>query len=205
MTDRVVLFIDYQNVYRGARDCFHRELDAPRVAGQVSPILLGEHIAAASPFDRDLAEVRVYRGRPEPTRDPRGNAACARQIEAWSRDPRVTVVTRPLRYPRGWPDRCQPGEKPKEKGIDVALAVDFGWLALEDQYDVGVLMSTDTDLKPALEKVATLTDKRVEVAAWSGEGMYNQRLVISGARLWCHWLDRKVYEQICDNTNYSRP
>jgi hypothetical protein len=91
------------------------------------------------------------------------------------------------------------------KGIDDALAVDFGWLALEDQYDVGVLMSTDTDLKPVLEKVATLTTKRVEVIAWSGGRKYDQRLSIDGKRLWCHWLDRKVYEQVCDPTDYSQP
>ncbi|GAA4162070.1 hypothetical protein GCM10022251_42430 [Phytohabitans flavus] len=200
-----MLFIDYQNVYRGARECFHPEADAPSIAGQISPILLGEHIVATSPFDRELAGVHIYRGRPDATRDPRGNAACARQVEAWTRDPRATVIARPLRYPRGWPHRCQPGEKPQEKGIDAALVADFVQLAWEDQYDVGVLMSTDTDLKPALEKVAARAGKRVEVAAWRGEGRYNQRLSIDSARLWCHWLDRKVYEQVSDTTNYSRP
>jgi uncharacterized LabA/DUF88 family protein len=205
MTDRVMLFVDYQNVYRSARDCFHPEPSAPHVAGQINPLLLGEHIVAASPFDRELAGVRVYRGRPDPRRDSHGYTACTRQIDTWSRDPRVTVITRTLRYPRGWPYRRQYGEKPQEKGIDVALAIDFGWLALEDQYDVGVLMSTDTDLKPALEKVATLTDKRVEVAAWSGRAGYNQRLSIDNVQLWCHWLHRNVYEKVCDLTNYSRP
>jgi uncharacterized LabA/DUF88 family protein len=205
MTDRVMLFVDYQNVYRGARDCFHPEPSTHHVAGQISPILLGEHIVATSPFDRELAGIRVYRGLPEATLDSRGNAACTRQIEAWSTDPRVTVITRALRYPRGWPDRCRPGEKPQEKGVDVALAVDFVRLALEDQYDVGVLMSTDTDLKPALETVARFTEKRVDVAAWSGRRGYNRRLSIDDARLWCHWLHREVYEKVCDTTNYSRP
>jgi uncharacterized LabA/DUF88 family protein len=200
-----MLFLDYQNVYRGARECFHPEFHAPHVAGQINPTQLGEHLVATSPFDRELAGVRVYRGRPDPRRDSHGYTACTRQIEAWSRDPLVTAVTRTLRYPRGWPDRCHVGEKPQEKGIDVALAIDFVRLALEDQYDVGVLMSTDTDLKPALETVAILGDRRVEVAAWSGQGRYNQRLSIDGVRLWCHWLDRKVYEQVRDTTNYSRP
>ncbi|BCB79051.1 hypothetical protein Pflav_054610 [Phytohabitans flavus] len=67
-----MLFIDYQNVYRGARECFHPEADAPSIAGQISPILLGEHIVATSPFDRELAGVHIYRGRPDATRDPRG-------------------------------------------------------------------------------------------------------------------------------------
>jgi uncharacterized LabA/DUF88 family protein len=205
MTDRLMLFVDYQNVYRGARDCFHPEPSVHHVAGQVVPVLVGEHIVATDSPDRELVGVRVYRGLPEATRDSHGNAACTRQIEAWSTDPRVTVITRPLRYPRGWPDRCRPGEKPQEKGVDVALAVDFVRMALEDQYDVGVLMSTDTDLKPALETVVNFTEKRVEVAAWGGGRRYDQRLTINGVRLWCHWLRREVYQKVCDLTNYSRP
>jgi uncharacterized LabA/DUF88 family protein len=205
VTDRLMLFVDYQNIYRGARDCFYPEAGIPNVAGQISPVRLGEHIVTRDSFDRKLSGVRIYRGLPDATRDSRGNAACTRQIEAWSSDQRVAVITRALRYPRGWPDRCQPGEKPQEKGIDVALAIDFVRLALENQYDVGVLMSTDSDLRPALETVAHFTDKRVEVAAWSGRGGHNQRLSIDNARLWCHWLHRNVYEQVCDTTNYSRP
>jgi hypothetical protein len=78
-------------------------------------------------------------------------------------------------------------------------------LALEDQYDVGVLMSTDSDLKPALEAVMSSTDKHVEVAAWSGRAGFSPRLSIDDVRLWCHWLHRDVYEKVCDTTNYSRP
>jgi uncharacterized LabA/DUF88 family protein len=200
-----MLFVDYQNVYHGARDCFHPEPSTPHVAGQISPVKVGEYLVATSPFDRELAGVRIYRGMPEATRDRRGHAACTRQIEAWAQDPSASVITRALRYPHGWPGRCQPGEKPQEKGIDVALAIDFVRLALEDQYDVGVLMSTDSDLKPALETVLAFSDKRVEVAAWSGRNRYRQRLSVEAAQIWCHWLHRKVYEKVCDTTNYSRP
>jgi hypothetical protein len=125
MTDRLMLFVDYQNVYHGARKCFHPEAHAPNVAGQVSPALIAEHIVTADAFDRELSGIRIYRGLPDANRDSRGNAACKRQIEVWSDDPRIAVITRTLRYPRGWPDRCQPGEKPQEKGVDVALAIDF--------------------------------------------------------------------------------
>jgi hypothetical protein len=44
----------------------------------------------------------------------------------------------------------------EEKGIDVALAIDFVTMAVRGEYDVGVIMSTDTDLKPALEAVAQM-------------------------------------------------
>ena len=62
----------------------------------------------------------------------------------------ATVITRALRYPPGWP--AAPAQ---EKGVDVALAVDFVKLGIEGEYDMGVMMSTDNDLLPALEVVRT--------------------------------------------------
>lgn len=168
MSDRVVLFLDYQNVYRGARETFHEPSDNHR-CGQIDPLKLGQAIVEASPYDRVLKEVRVYRGKPDSSRDPKGFAACTRQVDVWDQSERVQVTTRVLRYPYGWPDRSQVGEKPQEKGIDVALAIDFVALAVTKEYEVGILMSTDTDLKPALEFVAergrAWGKPRAEVAA----------------------------------------
>jgi hypothetical protein len=93
------------------------------------------------------------------------------------------VVTRPLQYPHGWPSTHEPGARPREKGIDIALAIDFVTMAIRSEYDVGILMSTDTDLKPALEAVAELTDTqgtRAEVAAWSSPEQHSRRLSIHG-------------------------
>lgn len=205
MTNRVVVFLDWQNVYRGAREAFCR-YGAPNWQGQVDPLALGQLIAADSPFDRQLHQVRIYRGQPDATRDPRGYAANARQAAAWRKSPLVKVSLRTLRYPYGWPDSHQPGEKPQEKGIDVALAIDFVSMAIAGEFEVGVLMSTDTDLKPALEVVAQLTPKqgvRAEVAAWSSSGNHGRRLSINSRRLYCHWLGQDAYDQIADATNYS--
>lgn len=205
MTDRVVVFLDWQNVYRGAREAFCG-YGAPHWEGQVHPMALGQVIAADSPFDRQLRQVRIYRGQPDATRDPRGYAANARQVAAWRKSPLVKVTMRTLRYPYGWPNSHQPGEKPQEKGIDVALAIDFVSMAIAGEFDVGVLMSTDTDLKPALEVVAQLTSTkgvRAEVAAWSSPGGHSRRLSISSRRLYCHWLGQDAYDQIADATSYS--
>jgi uncharacterized LabA/DUF88 family protein len=205
--DRVVVFVDYQNVYKGARACFEG-LAAPHTAGQISPLGLGLRIVEASPYDRVLTQVRVYRGRPDATRDPKGYGACTRQVDIWRQDPRVVCTLRTLQYPRGWPATHAAGEAPREKGIDVALAIDFVAMAVRREYDVGILMSTDTDLKPALEVVWALGSgpghPRAEVAAWSGDGMHNRRLSIPGTRLWCHWLNREFYAAVADSTNYAR-
>ena len=56
----------------------------------------------------------------------------------------------------------------QEKGIDVALAIDFVRLAITGAYDVGVMMSTDTDLVPALRFVYDYNPGVIyaNVAAW---------------------------------------
>jgi hypothetical protein len=66
------LFIDRQNVYKGARDTFDLGRDF-HTKGQVNPIKLGELVASrvAGGTDRRLTEVRIYRGFPMPESLPR--------------------------------------------------------------------------------------------------------------------------------------
>jgi NYN domain len=124
-------------------------------------------------------------------------SAFSRQVGEWERSPLITTVVRPLRYPGDWPDAPA-----QEKGIDVALAIDFLRLAIEQAYDVGILFSLDTDLVPALEMVSTLKLARVEVAAWAKAF----RLRLPGTTLpWCHHLSRADYLTVADPTDYTKP
>jgi hypothetical protein len=77
MADRVVLFIDYQNVYMSARSMFH-PLGAPHWCGQIDPVALGQLLVSRGPYDRRLMGVRLYRGVPDSTKDPKGYGACQR-------------------------------------------------------------------------------------------------------------------------------
>lgn len=199
---KVVLFIDGQNTYRGARESFFSRERQPAVNGQYDPMRLGELIAArGGPGEAvcTLSEVRVYTGRPDPEKDPRTYAAHMRQCSDWMRRG-VNVITRPLRYPSEWP-----ALKAEEKGIDVAIAVDVVSLAVGAVYDIGVVMSTDTDLLPAIEFVRSRYGgtRQVAVAAWRGAGG-NRRLSIPGANIWCHWLGRSDYDAVADFTDYNR-
>jgi uncharacterized LabA/DUF88 family protein len=194
---RTILFLDYQNVYHNARWTFHRPNESARL-GNIHPMKLGRLLAARYP-DRDLIDVRVYTGQPDGTKDPAGYQASTRRVEGWKRAG-ATVVTRPLRYPRGWPNF--PAE---EKGVDVALALDFYGMAVRRQYDVGILMSTDTDPRPALEHVMSNGDARCEVAAWGSLGSRRRpRLSIPGKSVWCHWISYDEYKLVMDTTKYSR-
>lgn len=205
MPASVVVFLDWQNVYKSAREAFCT-WNAPHWEGQIDPVALAQHLADDSPFDRQLQQVRIYRGQPVNKHDPQGYAASRRQHAAWQRSPLVEVVTRPLAYPPGWPNRTGGRERPEEKGIDVAIALDFALMGVRKEYDVGILMSGDTDLKPALEEVATLTDTegtRAEVAAWSAPNRPRRRLAIQSRNLYCHWIEADTYGRIADRTNYA--
>ena len=96
---RTVLFIDYQNAYRGAREAFHRPNDRSNL-GQLDPASIGALLVSRRQ-DRVLTQVRVYWGRPDAVLDPVGHGANLRQTSSWE-SAGVTAITRPLRYPRGW-------------------------------------------------------------------------------------------------------
>lgn len=195
MSDRVMVFMDYQNVHISALEVFHPK-GTRRSEGHVDPRRVADAIVAGRQFPSRLVGVRVYRGRPMPTRQPSAAEANDRQADGWERDPLVTVLRRPLRYPRGWPQ-----VHAQEKGIDVALAVDFVRLAIEGAYDVGVLFSGDTDLMPALETVPVVSAARVEVATWDR----TPRLRFPDSNLpWCHYLSDAHYQLSRDRTDYTR-
>ena len=53
-----------------------------------------------------------------------------------------------------------------EKGVDVLMAVDLLTGAYEDTYDTAILVSSDTDLIPALTKVRAMK-KKIEYVGFS--------------------------------------
>jgi uncharacterized LabA/DUF88 family protein len=196
MTPRVAIFIDYQNVHLSAAHRF-RSADEARRLSHIDPVRLADLVLARRRTDGVLTDIRVYRGRPSPDHQPAAAGASDRQAAGWVRDPRLTLVRRQLRYPKDWP--VAPAQ---EKGIDVALAVDFVRLAGEGAFDVGVLFSRDTDLVPALEAARDLRGGgvHVEVATWRGLS----RLRFPGSQLpWCHYLDVADYEACRDRTDYT--
>lgn len=199
MSERVVLFVDAQNVYHGARNAFFPG-GASHVEGQIDHARVGQLISSRGPAgsNRVLHEVRIYTGRPESSKQPKAYGAHMKQCATWERAGCV-VIPRTLRYPFSWPQR--PAE---EKGIDVALAIDFVMGAVDSAYDIGVIFSTDTDLRPALEVVAGRfgDTPRAEVAAWRSPTA-NRRLSVKTRSIWCHFLDQADYTAVHDTTDYN--
>ncbi len=58
-------------------------------------------------------------------------------------------------------------QKSREKGVDVKMAVDLIAGALDKKYDVGIIVSSDTDLVPAIDWVRRRFKKKVEYIGFS--------------------------------------
>ncbi|NRQ35212.1 NYN domain-containing protein [Nonomuraea sp. NN258] len=186
MTERVAVFLDFQNVHLSGHGVFEA-YGTPVYKCVPDPHMIAELIVGRRSRPSELAAVRVYRGRPDPNRQPTPTAANDAQASEWTRDPRLHLVRRQLNY-RGWPD-----SPPQEKGIDVAIAVDLIHLALRKQYDALVLFSSDTDLLPAIETIKGMSLGHMEVACWSGF----KPLRIAGTRLpYCHFLNQHDWSAV---------
>ncbi len=195
---RVALFVDGQNCYMGARRAYCGDA-APARCGQVHPHLLGHHLRARSDVRRSLVGVRIYRGMPSRTRDPKGYSAAQRQVAAWQRLPLVEAWTRPLSY--------APDGTAREKGVDTKLAVDMVLMAQRNEFDVAVLVSDDTDFMPALDAVVEIKQSiaACEVVTWAppdGRRLPSPRVRGEPVRL--HTLCEHDYRTLEDPTDYAR-
>ena len=85
-----------------------------------------------------------------------------------------------------------------------ALTVVAG--AIDRTYDVAVVFSTDTDLRPAIELVANrfVGIPRIELAAWSSPTSVRRIPASAKRAVWCHFLDHFDYAAVADTTDYTR-
>lgn len=94
---------------------------------------------------RVLSQVRFYTGVPKPQR---GRPPAPDRNDLWHH-----FWNNKLRHLGGrgihvYRGRINPGGQ--EKGVDVSIAIDLIRLTYEDQYDTAILVSSDSDLGPAV-------------------------------------------------------
>ena len=97
---RVAVFLDYQNSWHRTRELFGSPA-APPTMGHVHPDRLGALLCRLGQRvdpDRQLSEVRVYRGLPGLQSHRKLRLAFDRQTARWAALERVSVHTRPMRY-----------------------------------------------------------------------------------------------------------
>ncbi len=199
MPERVAVFLDYQNVHLTAHSLFATYGIRPETS-LVHPLRVAECITEKRRIESELVSVRVFRGRPNPEHHPVPTAANDAQSAAWQRDPRATVARRDLNY-RGWPDH-----PPREKGVDVALAINLVESAMLGEYDAAVVFTSDTDLLPAIDMAFRRTQPRIEIACWAGGKplWFPEALAQEPRRYlpYCHFLNEADFQAARDHTDY---
>lgn len=196
---RVSVFIDWQNCYRSARDAFGF---GGGKRGAIRPLMLARRLAGdrlSAQGTGELTSLKIYSGQASQKRNAKTYAANRRQFQSWRNSSEVVdVVTRTLDYSLG---------DPREKGIDVKLAVDLVRAALvDDDHDVAIVVSADTDLLPALELVVEERGPAaVEVATWEGPYWAPSPLGLAGETIRQHRLNQNVFDLAEDTRDYIIP
>lgn len=200
---RVAVFMDFQNIYHTARDCFASPGDPPEI-GQIDPMTLARHLTTDRPDRGRLVAVEVFRGRPDPSHHPAAAAAYTRQMRAWSRYwPLMSVYSLPIRYrptrlgsdgrPCAWDDG-------HEKGVDTSMAIRVALGAERRSFDVAILVTGDGDLRPAVDAVFA-GGLVAETATWDGVDTPPIR-----STRWptvVHRLGRDVFEAVSDRCVFT--
>lgn len=194
---RVAVFIDWQNTYKTAREAFGW-VDYPNEFGNYSPLQLARILAAANGrgSQSKLVRVNIHRGLPSQKYSQHAYAANRRQAAAWmNEDPELVIPRlRPLRYDRDG--------QPREKGVDVELALAAVEWTLTKQCDVAVVFTHDTDLVPLVEMLTRLKDKNcIETVSWSAPN-FNQR-IRTKPPVYHHLVSQEVFARVETHVNYA--
>lgn len=190
------VFVDYQNLHMTAYEQFAAYSDKKpdyRVHPGRFANVVGASLANVLKDTVTVTRLDMYRGVPNPRREPRMSSLINREHAAWNVDPRVTINTRPLRYPRDWPD-----EKAQEKGVDVMLALGIVRAALDDETDYIIVATRDTDMLPALEMADDEKPGCLAIASWDGSSV----LRLPGRQVHELSLGRSQFQQCRDTTRY---
>lgn len=232
-----LVVIDYQNIHLTAHDKFappgvakHESLVHPlhfasqvvNARNRVLSIQAMRGLLMRRPQAR-LDSVMVFRGLPSNERNPNAYRRSLAQRSEWTRDRRVTVTYRTLRYHRDghlW--------VAQEKGIDVLVALELVRAADRRTHDIIILASHDTDLEPALSaaiegpvaeaevSLAPMTSSaldeqvtpsavpaqprpHIETAGWQGCKV----LQVPGRRVWHTALDGRAFVSARDRKDYT--
>ncbi|MFH0911660.1 MAG: NYN domain-containing protein [Planctomycetota bacterium] len=154
---RAIAFFDGQNLYFAAKDAFGLEYSYPNY----EPRRLAEPVCKR--YEWTLIGIRFYTGVPALDKDPFWH-------EFWNNKLRnmqssgIEVFRRELRYSEETTMlsgiEVQRKPIPKEKGIDVRIALDLMMYFLEDRYDAGVIFSQDQDLSEAVADIQKLAEQK---------------------------------------------
>lgn len=212
VSERVCVFIDGQNLFKGVNRRFN---------ARVHPLLLARELAG----DRTLESTHYYSGIHDQSENSKMYDLVRRRHDLIEQTG-VEVTERTLRYhwewrvdddlPPPWHDDAGDRHKAKvkrwrgarEKGIDVALALDAVSAALTDECDVVIIVSRDRDLMEIASEIHERCGRagrdcvRVEVAYVSERRGDENQLPEYDAR---HEIDENMVVRVRDHFDYRKP
>ena len=151
---RLVAFVDGQALYHSAREAF----------GYVFPNYDVTKLAQAVADLRgwQLVKVYFYTGIPEKHEQQFWHEFWAAKLAIMGTR-NITTFTRPLRYSNKTvtlkDGTTQTVRIPREKGIDLRLALDAVRLAWQSDYDVALIFSQDQDLSEAVDEIRMISKR----------------------------------------------
>lgn len=113
--------------------------------------------------------------------------------------PAYTVKTS---YRQEQSGRCKQGHPTREfveKGVDTKIVCDMMALAMRDLYDLGVIVSDDSDLVPSVECVQDILDKQIVHLGFKRSG----ELIRSAA--WSHLLLDAMMDDLKEASRPANP
>lgn len=176
MVDAAVV-IDYQNIHLTAHGRFcltsepkHECLIHPvHFANQVLDARLSARAVAGLGLEErpNLTTVNAFRGLPSNKYQPESYRRNQAHKSEWTKDRRVEVIYRPLRYNFAGDGSWEA----QEKGIDVQVALQVLRLTQTGRYGLIILAAHDTDQEPTLEYAMQLPEVQsgavlIETAGW---------------------------------------
>lgn len=209
---KAAVVIDYQNIHLTAHDNY-AATGTGKHETLISPLRFAETLVEQRNARQrsgyphaELARVEAYRGQPSLEHEPDRHAITQREQSRWTKDDRVLVHYRPLKY---YFNDWGTVREVQEKGVDVLCALALIRLAAQECYDLVILASHDSDLEPALDMAAGMGGARIETAGWGRGQRYTRRLRCDAANLWHTFLDETAFGRARDpeamNTVAVRP
>ncbi|HEX8572995.1 MAG TPA: NYN domain-containing protein [Allosphingosinicella sp.] len=192
---RIRVFVDHANFDCGWKDAMRKS--GMRFAWDKFPAVLVSHLAEAGyvrEAEADLRGITVYASlHPKPS-------AMDVAFERWLKTglDQMPGYTVKYSYRQEQNGRCKEGHPTKdfvEKGVDTKIVCDMMALAMRDLYDLGVIVSDDSDLVPSVECVQDVLDRQIVHVGFKNSGM----MIRSAA--WSHLL----LDQMADELKEPRP
>src|SRR3989344_8717073 len=147
--NRSIVFIDGNNFYYKIKDVISNRTEILRLL-DFQYRSFAQNLVSLTQKDSVLADIRYYVGSVKRQAGPdkeKSEKLYANQQKfiAKLQQQKIAVILGNLIQ--------HPDKSFHEKGVDVRIAVEMIRLAREDKYDTAYLLSSDTDLVPAVEEV----------------------------------------------------